>query len=62
MTTPSKDEDFVVMPEWFQKMSGIKGLPFGWLSMISGNEDSGKSSAGLKLPVCYRTRGLCNFG
>ena len=44
MTTPINDEDFVVLPEWFQTMSGTKGLPFGYVVMIAGNTDSGKTS------------------
>ena len=44
MTTPVNDEDFVVLPEWFQTMSGTKGLPFGYVVMIAGNTDSGKTS------------------
>jgi len=45
MTTPTEPEDFVVMPEWWQKMSGCLGLPFGYVVMIAGNTDSGKTSA-----------------
>ena len=44
MTTPTKPEDFVVMPEWFAQMSGSLGLPFGYVVMIAGNTDSGKTS------------------
>ena len=44
MTTPTKPEDFVVMPEWFARMSGTLGLPFGYVVMIAGNTDSGKTS------------------
>ena len=44
MTTPTEDSDFVVLPEWWQKMSGTKGLPFGYVVMIAGNTDSGKTS------------------
>ena len=44
MTTPTEPEDFVVMPEWFARMSGTLGLPFGYVVMIAGNTDSGKTS------------------
>ena len=44
MTTPTEPEDFVVMPEWFARMSGSLGLPFGFVVMIAGNTDSGKTS------------------
>ena len=44
MTTPTAPEDFVVMPEWFARMSGTLGLPFGFVVMIAGNTDSGKTS------------------
>jgi RecA/RadA recombinase len=39
-----KDSDFIVMPEWWQKGTNTKGLPFGKLVMIAGDSDSGKTS------------------
>ena len=44
MTTPTTPDDFVVMPSWFHTMSGTLGLPYGYVVMIAGNTDSGKTS------------------
>jgi recombination protein RecA len=44
MWTPTEDSDFVVMPDWFKQISGIKGLPFGFVVQIAGTPDSGKTS------------------
>ena len=38
------DADFVIMPEWWQKGTNTKGIPFGKLVMIAGDSDSGKTS------------------
>lgn len=49
ITTPTKKEDFVVMPEWWQEVSGgLLGLPYGYVVMIAGNPDSGKSSCAIQ--------------
>lgn len=42
------DGDFIVMPQWFQTISGVPGLPFGKLVMIAGDSDSGKTSAAIE--------------
>lgn len=39
-----EDADFVTMPEWWQKGTNTKGIPFGKLVMIAGDSDSGKTS------------------
>ena len=52
MTTPTKPEDFVVMPEWFARMSGTLGLPYGFVVMIAGNTDSGKTSFTIEAMKC----------
>ena len=52
MTTPSLPEDFVVMPKWFNKMSGTLGLPYGFVVMIAGNTDSGKTSFTIEAMKC----------
>ena len=43
---PSKDSDFVMWNynDFWQKLTGIKGLPYGRICMIAGKVDSGKSS------------------
>jgi RecA/RadA recombinase len=43
--TPS---DFITMPEWWQTISGVPGLPFGKLVMIAGDSDSGKTSTAIE--------------
>ena len=58
MTTPTEDSDFVVMPEWFQKISGSKGLPFGYVVMIAGNTDSGKTSATIEAMKCAQEQDI----
>lgn len=58
MTTPTDDNDFVVMPEWWLKASGIKGLPFGYLFMIAGNTDSGKTSATIQAMKAAQEQGV----
>ena len=52
MTTPTVPDDFVVMPEWFHKMSGTLGLPYGYVVMIAGNTDSGKTSFTIEAMKC----------
>lgn len=42
--TPTKPEDFVVLDPWFKESTGVLGLPFGYVFMIAGNTDSGKTS------------------
>ena len=58
MTTPTEDSDFVVMPQWFQNMSGTKGLPFGYVVMIAGNTDSGKTSFTIEAMKCAQEQGV----
>lgn len=41
------DGDFLIMPEWWQKSTNTKGLPFGSYVMIAGDSDSGKTSAAI---------------
>jgi len=41
------DSDFLIMPEWWQKGTNTKGLPFGKIVMIAGDSDSGKTSCAI---------------
>lgn len=41
------DADFLMMPEWWQKGTNTKGLPFGKIVMIAGDSDSGKTSCAI---------------
>lgn len=43
----TEDEDHVIMPEWWQKGTNTKGLPFGKIVMIAGDSDSGKTSCAI---------------
>lgn len=39
------DGNFIIMPEWWQRATNTKGLPFGGYVMLAGDSDSGKTSA-----------------
>ncbi len=41
------DADFLIMPEWWQKATNTKGIPFGKIVMIAGDSDSGKTSCAI---------------
>lgn len=41
------DGAFLTMPEWYQKATNTKGLPFGGMVMIAGDSDSGKTSCAI---------------
>lgn len=43
-----EDTDFLIMPDWWQKGTNTKGLPFGKIVMIAGDSDSGKTSAAIE--------------
>jgi RecA/RadA recombinase len=43
-----EDKDFIIMPEWWQKVTGVKGVPYGKLIMLAGDSDSGKTSAAIE--------------
>jgi len=58
MNTPTDDKDFVVMPKWWQDASGTKGLPFGYLFMIAGNTDSGKTSCAISAMKAAQDQGV----
>jgi RecA/RadA recombinase len=42
------DGNFLIMPEWWQKATNTKGIPFGGIVMIAGDSDSGKTSAAIE--------------
>lgn len=42
-----QDSDFLIMPEWWQKGTHTKGIPFGKIVMIAGDSDSGKTSCAI---------------
>lgn len=43
-----EDKDFIIMPQWWEQCTGVKGLPFGKIVMIAGDSDSGKTSAAIE--------------
>lgn len=43
-----EEKDYIIMPDWWQKCTGVLGLPFGKLVMIAGDSDSGKTSAAIE--------------
>lgn len=44
----AKDLEYIVMPEWWQKGTNTKGLPFRKIVMIAGDSDSGKTSCSIE--------------
>ena len=45
---PTKPEEFVIGPKWWQEMTGAHGIPYGFIVQVAGNTDSGKSSAAIE--------------
>lgn len=41
------DDDFIIMPDWWQKGTNTKGIPYGKIVMIAGDSDSGKTSCAI---------------
>lgn len=41
------DLEYITMPEWWQKGTNTKGLPFRKIVMIAGDSDSGKTSCSI---------------
>lgn len=56
--TPNKPEDFVVLDPWFKEASGVLGLPFGYVFMIAGNTDSGKTSFAIEAMKAAQEQGI----
>lgn len=56
--TPNKPEDFVVLDPWFKEASGVLGLPFGYVFMIAGNTDSGKTSFAIEAMKAAQEQGV----
>ncbi len=52
------DTEFIIMPEWWQKGTNTKGLPFGRLVMIAGDSDSGKTSAAIEAMKAAQAQGV----
>lgn len=54
----TEDSDFVIMPEWWQKGTNTKGIPFGKMVMIAGDSDSGKTSCAIEAMKAAQTQGV----
>src|SRR5271165_432809 len=54
----NEDSEFIIMPEWWQKGTNTKGLPFGRLVMIAGDSDSGKTSAAIEAMRAAQAQGV----
>lgn len=52
------DKDYLTMPEWWAKGTGVPGLPFGRLVMIAGDSDTGKTSAAIQAMRAAQTQGV----
>jgi len=58
MLLPTSEDDFILMPPWWTEATGLKGLPFGYVFMISGNPDSGKTSCTIEAMRCAQEQGI----
>lgn len=56
--TPNKAEDFVVLDPWWKEATGVMGLPFGYVFMIAGNTDSGKTSFAIEAIKAAQEQGV----
>lgn len=52
------DADYLTMPPWWKKGTGVPGLPYGRLVMIAGDSDTGKTSAAIQAMVAAQTQGV----
>lgn len=52
------DSDFLIMPEWWQKGTNTKGIPFGKIVMIAGDSDSGKTSCAIAAMKAAQEQGV----
>lgn len=50
--------NFLIMPEWYQKATNTKGLPFGAMVMIAGDSDSGKTSCAISAMKAAQEQGV----
>lgn len=52
------DADYIIMPDWWKKCTGVPGLPFGKIVMIAGDSDSGKTSAAIQAMKAAQAQGI----
>lgn len=53
-----KDLEYVEMPDWWQKGTNTKGLPFRKIVMIAGDSDSGKTSCSIAAIKAAQEQGI----
>lgn len=53
-----EDINFLIMPDWWNKATNTKGLPFGSYVMIAGDSDSGKTSAAITAMKAAQEQGV----
>lgn len=53
-----EDLEFVEMPEWWQKATNTKGIPFRKIVMIAGDSDSGKTSCSIAAVKAAQEQGV----
>jgi RecA/RadA recombinase len=53
-----EEKDFIKMPQWWQTISGVLGLPFGKIVMIAGLSDTGKTSTAIEAMKAAQEQGV----
>jgi len=53
-----EEKDFITMPDWWQQITGVPGLPFGKIVMLAGDSDSGKTSAAIQAMKAAQEQGV----
>ena len=53
-----KDEDFLILPSWWEKATNSKGIPYGGYVMIAGDSDSGKTSMAITTMKAAQDQGI----
>ena len=53
-----EDKDYIIMPQWWEECTGVKGLPYGKLVMIAGDSDSGKTSVAIEAMIAAQAQDI----
>ena len=51
-------KDFIILPEWWKEVTGLWGLPYGYIFMIAGNKDSGKTAVSIEIIKTAQKQGV----
>lgn len=54
----TQDLEYIEMPEWWQKATNTKGIPFRKVVMIAGDSDSGKTSCSIAAIKAAQEQGV----